>query len=445
MNTRNTLKINSLGHIEIGGVDVLELKRKYGTPLYVLDIDYILDIISVFSKTIRDEYGCGRVSYASKALSTKAIYELLKNTDAGCDVVSGGELYTALSVGFPCDRLELHGNNKLPNEVQMAIENNVNTIVLDGFDDIKLVAEIAEENNKVVNVLLRLNPGISAHTHEFVQTAQEDSKFGLSISNGSAIRGIGEILQNKWLHLNGIHTHIGSQIFEYEAFVSAAKIMTDFILTIKNTFGFEIDELNMGGGFGIYYEGDDKVFTLETYANHLKALITAVKSELIGKGLKKPFLTVEPGRAIVGEAGITLYTVGGIKDIPNIRKYVAVDGGLFDNPRYALYGSRYSAVIADRANEIQDDFVTVCGKCCESGDLIAKDINLQKAKVGDTLCVFSTGAYNYSMASNYNRNLVPPMVAVRKGQSAYIVKPQTYEDIVRNDVVPDIVKSSDQT
>lgn len=440
MNTRKTLKVNASGHIEIGGVDVMELVAKYGTPLYVLDIDYILDIISVFSKTIREEYGFGRVAYASKALSNKAMYALLKNTDAGCDVVSGGELYTALSVGFPAEKLELHGNNKLKSEIELAIKNNVKTIVLDGFDDIKTVSEVAEKFGKKVDVMLRLNPGISAHTHEFVQTAQEDSKFGLSIKNGSAIKAVGEILQNKWLNLRGIHNHIGSQIFEYEAYVISAKIMTDFMLLVKNTFGVEFEELNMGGGFGIYYEGDDKVFTKETYANHVKALITAVKSELNGKNLKKPFLTIEPGRAVVGEAGITLYTVGAIKDIPNIRKYVAIDGGMFDNPRYALYGSRYSATIADRADDIKDDFVTICGKCCESGDLIAKDISLQKPQVGDTICVFSTGAYNYSMASNYNRNLVPPMVAVRGGKSDYIVKPQTFEDLVRNDAVPKLIE-----
>ena len=439
MNTRDTLKINNVGHIEIGGCDTVELANKFGTPLYVIDIDYITKVIDVFTKTIESEYGNGRMLYASKALSNMAMYKLISTTSAGCDVVSEGELYTALKAGFSPSKLELHGNNKLPREIEMAIKHNINCIVLDNFDDIKLVGEIAKENDKVVEVLLRLNPGISAHTHEFIMTACEDSKFGLSISNGTAFAGIGEILKQPHLKFRGIHTHIGSQIFEYDAYVESARIMTDFMLVIKETYGVETEELNMGGGFGIYYEGEDKVFTIETYRNHLLALINAVKSEIAKKDLKKPFLTVEPGRAIVGEAGVTLYTVGSVKDIPNIRKYVMIDGGMFDNPRYALYGSRYSATLANRANETADDLVTVAGKCCESGDIIAKDIMLQKANKGDTVCVFSTGAYNYSMASNYNRNYIPPMIAVQNGKADYMVKPQNNEDIVRNDVIPEFI------
>lgn len=436
MNTRETLKINSLGHVEIGGVDTEQLAKKYGTPLYVLDYKYVLDIVKVFSDTIHNEYGNGEMIFASKALSNKAIYSLLKDTQAGCDVVSGGELFTALEAGFPAERLHLHGNNKLPYEIEEAIKAGIGTIVVDGFDDIDTVEAVAKELGEKIAVLLRVNPGVSAHTHEFVQTGNEDSKFGLSISNGTAIKAIGRLNKSEWLNLRGIHSHIGSQIFDHESFEKAAEVMVDFLKVIKETYQIELEELNMGGGFGIYYEGEDEKFSIDTYANHLKALIIAVKSALKSKGLKRPFLTVEPGRSIVGEAGITLYTVGGVKDIENIRKYVMIDGGMFDNPRYALYGSRYSACVATRANEKADDLVTIAGKCCESGDIISKDIYIQKPKKGDLVCVFSTGAYNYSMASNYNRNFIPPMVAVLNGKSDYMVKPQTYKDLVRNDVIP---------
>lgn len=439
MNTRETLFIKDK-RLMIGGAYATDLAEKYGTPLYVMDVSYVEAIIDVFTKTIKDVYGEGRMLYASKALSTKAMYSLVKKTEAGCDVVSGGELYTALSAGFPADKIYMHGNNKLPSEIEYALKSGVHALVIDSFDEIELVSDIAERLGVVAPCMLRLNPGISAHTHEFVQTACDDSKFGIAIKTGEAFSAIEKILADKNLEMLGVHVHIGSQIFERTSYELAAKAMTTFLAEVKSKLNVEFPELNMGGGFGIYYEGDDKKFSLSDYADHLSALLKAVKAGAEENGLKLPYIVVEPGRSIVGEAGITLYTVGTIKDVKGIRKYVAIDGGMFDNPRYALYGSRYSAVVCDRADEPASELITLAGKCCESGDLIAKDIYIQPVKKGDVVAVFSTGAYNYSMASNYNRNFIPPMVAVKDGKSDYMVLPQTYEDLVRNDVIPEMMK-----
>ncbi len=439
MNKRDTLNINEKNHLEIGGCDTLELAKMYGTPQYVIDAEYILSMVNVFSTTISENYGKGRVYYASKAFSTKAMYSLLKSTGCGCDVVSGGEIYTAIEAGFDPLLLEFHGNNKLPREIAYAIEVGVRKFCLDGYDDVYRVNQIAGDMGVKVECTVRVNPGVSAHTHEFIRTAEEDSKFGLSIKKGYAIKEIEAILSCPNLIFKGIHCHIGSQIFDYEGFVEASRVMTDFMLEIKNTLNVEIEELNMGGGFGIYYEGEDLKFNRDTYKNHLLAMIVSLNSELSAKNLKKPFLCIEPGRSIVGEAGITLYTVGAIKDIVDIRKYIMIDGGMFDNPRYALYGAKYSACVCNKAGDEQNEVVTMAGKCCESGDIISKDMPLQSVAVGDLVAVFSTGAYNYSMASNYNRNFVPPVVMCYKGKSGYAVLPQTYADIVRNDVVPDFI------
>ncbi len=439
MNTRDTLYIKD-GKLVIGGAAADDLAKKYGTPLYVLDIAYIESIIDVFTKTIHDVYGNGRMLYASKALSTKALYALVKSTEAGCDVVSGGELYTALTAGFPADKIYMHGNNKLESEIEFALKSNIHALVIDSIDEIALVSTIAKRLGVVAPCMLRLNPGVSAHTHEFVQTACDDSKFGVSIKTGEAFFAIEQMLADNNINMLGVHVHIGSQIFERTSYELAAKVMTDFLGEVKARLNVEFPELNMGGGFGIYYEGEDKKFDTAAYADHLSTLLTAVNKGLTENGLQKPFIIVEPGRSIVGEAGITLYTVGTIKDIKGIRKYVSVDGGMFDNPRYALYGSRYSAIAVNKADEPQNELVTIAGKCCESGDIVAKDVYLQNVKRGDVIAVFSTGAYNYSMASNYNRNFIPPMVAVKNGESDYIVKPQTFEDLVRNDVVPSLIE-----
>ena len=441
MNQRETLKINSKGHLEIGGCDTVDLAAKFGTPLYVFDEKYIREMMDVYRDTIDREYdGHGLVLYASKAFSCMAIYKIAAQENIGVDVVSGGELYTALKAGFPAEKIYMHGNNKLLRELQLAVDSGVGTIVVDSYDEADMLNELAQKKGIRQDVLIRINPGVEAHTHAFVQTARTDSKFGFSISDGTAEKMTAYILKKGSLNLKGYHCHIGSQIFEKQSFVLAAQKAMDFMAKIKADLGFEADTLNIGGGFGIWYTDEDAKISVEGYAAYLEALIAAVKDKAEELGLKRPYLLIEPGRSIVGEAGITLYTVGAIKDIPGIKKYVAIDGGMFDNPRYALYQSKYTVLLANRANEECTEKVTIAGKCCESGDLIAVDVPLPEAKRGDIAAVLSTGAYNYSMASNYNRNFIPPAILVKDGEADYIVKPQTYDDLIRNDVVPGRLK-----
>ena len=441
MNQRETLKINSKGHLEIGGCDTVDLAAQFGTPLYVFDEKYIRDMMDVYRDTIEREYdGHGLVLYASKAFSCMAIYKIAAQENIGVDVVSGGELYTALKEGFPAYKIYMHFNNKLLRELQLAVDSGVGTIVVDSYDEADMLNELAQNKGISQDVLIRINPGVEAHTHAFVQTARTDSKFGFSISDGTAEKMTAYILKKGSLNLKGYHCHIGSQIFEKQSFVLAAQKAMDFMAKIKADLGFEADTLNIGGGFGIWYTDEDAKISVEGYAAYLEALIAAVKDKAEELGLKRPYLLIEPGRSIVGEAGITLYTVGAIKDIPGIKKYVAIDGGMFDNPRYALYQSKYTVLLANRANEECTEKVTIAGKCCESGDLIAVDVPLPEAKRGDIAAVLSTGAYNYSMASNYNRNFIPPAILVKDGEADYIVKPQTYDDLIRNDVVPGRLK-----
>lgn len=440
MNTRDTLKVNESGHLEIGGADCTELAKQYGTPLYVLDEAYIRAMMRVYRDTLDKEYGNGLVLYASKAFSCTAVYAIAKQENIGADVVSGGELYTAMQAGFPAEKIYMHGNNKLPQEIAYALDCKVGVIVVDAYSEADLIDSEAKKRGIVQNVIIRINPGVEAHTHAYIQTAKTDSKFGFSIADGTAEKMTAYVLSKKSLRLCGYHCHIGSQIFEKQSFVLAAEKNLKFIAEMKQSLGFEAEILNLGGGFGIWYNDEDVKIDAEGYADYLRALIDAVRKGCKRYGLKEPKLVIEPGRSIVGEAGITLYTVGAIKDIPNVKKYIAVDGGMFENPRYCLYQSKYTAILANRANEAPTEFVSVAGKCCESGDLIGVNMNLPEAHAGDILAVLSTGAYNYSMASNYNRNFIPPVVLVKEGRGEYIVKPQSYEDLTRNDVIPDYLK-----
>lgn len=438
MNERETLKVNSRGHLEIGGCDAVGLAEKFGTPLYVFDEAYIRQMMRTYKQTISDCYeGHGIVLYASKAFSCKAIYRIADNEGIGVDVVSGGELYTALSVGFPAERIFMHGNNKTFEELSFAVENGVGTIVVDSYREADLLDGICMQKGVKQNVLIRINPGVEAHTHAYVQTATPDSKFGFSIADGTAQKITEYILDKKHLNLKGFHCHIGSQIFEKQSFVIAAEKMMAFIAAIKKKLSFTAEVLNIGGGFGIYYTDEDPKLSQEDYAAYLKALLDTVKNKADEYSLPRPFVALEPGRSIVGEAGITLYTVGAIKRIPSLKTYVAIDGGMFDNPRYALYQSKYTVVAADNMNAPCTQKVTIAGKCCESGDIIAVDVPLPDVKSGDIIAVLSTGAYNYSMASNYNRNFVPQSILVKDGKARTIIKKQTFEDLVRNDVVPD--------
>ncbi|MBR7186282.1 MAG: diaminopimelate decarboxylase [Clostridia bacterium] len=440
-NERETLKVNEKGHLEIGGADCIELVKKFGTPLYVFDEKHIRDMMSVYRDTIIEEYeGNGLVLYASKAFSCTAMYAIAHEEGIGIDVVSGGELYTALKAGFPADKIYMHGNNKLPYELSEALDAGISCIVVDAYSEADRIEEEAKRRGIVQNVLIRINPGVEAHTHAYVQTATPDSKFGFSVASGAAEEITKYVLSKGHLNLRGYHCHIGSQIFEKESFVLAVKKNMNFIAEMKKKLGFICEELNMGGGFGIWYTDEDARIPVSGYRAYLHALIETVKGECAAHGLKRPFILLEPGRSIIGEAGITLYTVGAVKEIPGLRKYVAVDGGMFDNPRFALYESKYTALLANRASEAPVELVSLAGKCCESGDLLGVNMNLPKAEIGDIVAVLSTGAYNFSMASNYNRNLIPPAVLVKGGKAEYIVRPQTYEDLIRNDVMPDYLK-----
>ncbi len=438
MNERETLKINEKGHLEIGGADCVELAKEFGTPLYLFDEAYIRKMMSVYRDVLAQKYeGKGLVLYASKAFSCKAIYRVADEENIGVDVVSGGELYTALQAGFPAERIYMHGNNKLDYEIGEALEAGIGCIVADGYSEIDKIDAEARKRGIRQKILLRINPGVEAHTHAFVQTATTDSKFGFSLANGTAEHVTAYALQKQNVRLEGYHCHIGSQIFEKQSFVLAVEKCMRFCAEMKERHGFIPTTLNLGGGYGVWYTDEDRKIPAEGYAEYLEALIDEVKARAIEYNLPLPYLLIEPGRSIVAEAGITLYTVGAIKDIPGVKKYVAIDGGMFDNPRYALYESKYSALLANRASEEPTELVTIAGKCCESGDIIAVNVPLPKAKEGDIVAVLSTGAYNYSMAMNYNRNKIPPCVLVRDGKGEYIVRPQTYEDLVRNDVLPD--------
>lgn len=441
MNERTTLKAAENGHLMIGGCDATELAKEFGTPLYVFDEAYIRSMMRVYKNTIDSYYnGNGNVLYASKAFSCEAVYRIAQQEKIGCDAVSGGELYTALKAGFNAANIYVHGNNKLCYELEEAVEAGVGGIVLDSISEAQILDKICLEKGKIQDVLIRINPGIEAHTHAFVQTARTDSKFGFSISDGSALDIIKGVLELKNIRLRGFHCHIGSQIFEKQSFVLAAEKMMNFIQHVKEETGFVANILNMGGGFGIYYTDEDPKLNEKDYAGYLIALIESIKTKAKELALPEPYLLIEPGRSIVGESGITLYTVGTIKDIPGIKKYVAVDGGMFEAPRYALYQSKYCAAKADDVNAPNTQVVSIAGKCCESGDLVAADVKLPEVKIGDILAVFSTGAYHYSMASNYNRNFVPAAVLVADGKADIIVKRQNYEDIVRNDVIPERLK-----
>lgn len=430
------MKVNESGRLEIGGCDCAALAEKYGTPLYIMDEDYIRSVCRAFRQTIAQTYGAGNMAYASKAFSCKAIYNVMKQEGTCIDVVSGGEIYTASAAGFDMSKAFFHGNNKTDAELDLAMRAGVGTIVVDAADDAERINEYAKKYGKVQKVLVRVNPGVEAHTHSYIQTAKVDSKFGFAIKSGAAEVAVRQAAGMSNLKFAGVHCHIGSQIFDRSAFALAVDVMTDFIKKLQED-GISVDVLNLGGGFGVHYTDEDPKYNVGEYCDYVKLLTQTLSDCVERKGIKKPEFIIEPGRAIVGEAGVTLYTVGAIKDIPGVRKYVAIDGGMTDNIRPALYEAKYEAVLANRANEKPEEVVTIAGKCCESGDIIIKDIALPKVRRGDLLAVFTTGAYCYSMASNYNRNTIPPVVFVRGGKSGYAVRPQTYEDLTRLDAIPD--------
>ncbi len=432
MFVNDCLNVNEKGHLTIGGCDTLELAKEYGTPLYVLDENTIRNTMRSYVNSFKKYYnGNGMPLYASKALSCKELCRIAKEENIGLDVVSGGEIYTALQADFPMEKVHFHGNNKTADEIRFALKSKVGKFVVDNLYELELLNRIAAEMGVTANISFRIKPGVDAHTHNFIRTGQIDSKFGFALETGEAYNAVKEALKLDNVCLKELHCHIGSQIFDIEPFVSAAEIMIDFMGKIKSELDVVISELNLGGGFGIMYTNDDEPVP---YENYMEKVSVAVKSKCAEYDLPVPFIFIEPGRSIVGEAGITLYTVGGKKEIPNVRTYVSVDGGMTDNIRYALYQSAYTVLNAGKANVEPDESVTVAGKCCESGDLVQEHTKVAKVDVGDTLAVLSTGAYNYSMASNYNRIPRPAMVMVKDGKSRIVIKRESYEDLVKNDI-----------
>ncbi len=436
MNTRKTLYVSG-SDLYIGSLKATDLAKRFGTPLYTMDKQYIDEVCVSFVKAMAT-YGDGAVAFANKAFASVATAKIAEAHSLWFDVVSGGELYLIKKAGCNMKHVLFHGNNKTEKEIDEGLELGIGYFVVDSINELEMLDKKAQALGKVQDVLVRINPCVSAHTYEAVVTAAPQSKFGFAY-DGDAIDVIKDIASRKGLKYCGIHVHIGSQIYDYSSYNDAVEIITDFMARLKGD-GIETDMLDMGGGYGIYYTDEDPNFTPNMYAKTVENLGRKVIECVAKKDIKKPFFIVEPGRSIVGEAGVTLYTVGAIKDFPGIKKYVAVDGGMFENPRYALYESKYSAIIANKADQPADEIVTIAGKCCESGDIVAKDVPLQHSQTGDILAVFSTGAYNYSMASNYNLNAIPPVVLVDGDKADYIVKPQTYEDLIRNNEVPSWMK-----
>ena len=426
------LGVNEKGRLTIGGVDTVELAEQYGTPLYVMDEELVRKNLRRFHESMQKYYGGkGYVHYASKAFSCKEMCRIVDSEGDGLDVVSIGELYTAVQADFPMEKIGFHGNNKTDEELRYAVEKGVGHIIVDNIDELRRLENISAELKARPDIMFRIKPGIDAHTHQFIMTGQIDSKFGFALETGEAFEAVKEAVACENVRLAGLHCHIGSQIFDIEPFEAAAKVMLGFIAEIKSKLGYEIDGLNLGGGFGIKYLNEHDPAPFETYLERVSAV---VKAECERLNISLPDMFIEPGRSIAAPAGITLYTVGARKEIPNIRTYVSVDGGMADNPRYILYQSEYEAVVANKAGEERSERVTVAGKCCESGDLIGENMPLQHAESGDILAVLATGAYNYSMASGYNRLQKPAVVFVNKGESRIAVKRESLDDIIKNDV-----------
>lgn len=426
------LTINDRGHLTIGGCDTVELAAAYGTPLYVMDEDSIREALREYVRSMNEHYPQGgRIAYASKACSFLEMYRIVNEEGCGADVASAGELYTALQAGFPADKLYFHGNNKPAGELCMALEAGVGRIVVDNLPELHRLSAVAKELGRTAEILLRVTPGIDAHTHSFIRTGQIDSKFGLTMENGDALEAVKEALALEGIVIKGVHCHIGSQIFDADPFIHAAEVLLQFLAEIRRETGAALTEMNLGGGFGIAYTGGDKP---RPYSEYMAMVSGALKKKAEELDFPLPFIVLEPGRSIAAPAGITLYTVGGVKEIPGVRTYVSVDGGMADNPRYALYQAEYTVVAAGRMNEPAVRNAAIAGRCCESGDMIQENVPLPAVDSGDLLAVLATGAYNYSMSSNYNRLPRPAVVMAKDGKSRVVVRGETYDDLIRNDI-----------
>lgn len=423
-------QINEKGHLTIGGVDTVDLAKEYGTPLVVYDVEQIRNQIRAFKKVFEEEKVAYAVSYASKAFACIAMYQVANEEGAYTDVVSAGELYTALKAHFPTERISFHGNNKSLFEIEMAVKNHVGKIIIDNFHEIKLLDKVLREQDTKINVMLRITPGISAHTHEYDQTGQVDSKFGFDLESGQADLALEQVLANSRMNMVGIHAHIGSQIFELNGFEMAAKKLMEVAENWRSRYGYTAKVINVGGGFGIKYTSEDNPLKPEEF---VKAIVETIKREAKEAAFPVPEIDIEPGRSIVGPAGYNLYTTGSRKVVPGYRLYVTVDGGMGDNIRPALYDAKYETVLATDPKAPLTEHVRIAGKYCESGDILAEDQALPATKSGSLLAMLDTGAYGYSMASNYNRNPRPAVVFAENGKAKLVIKRESLEDLVHLD------------
>jgi len=409
------------------GVDLVDLAGRYGTPLYVVSESVIKDRCARIRSEFLEVYPGSTAVYASKAFQTLDMCRLIQSGGLGLDVVSGGELYAALKAGFDPAKIVFHGNAKTVEEMDFAVRAGVGRIILDNLYETEQVEKLGAFYGKKVKVLYRVTPGVDSHTHRFISTGSLDSKFGIPLDTSVFDGYMRAAISAPHLEFRGFHFHVGSQLFDNFAHLAALKVVLTLIEKVRDEYGLRTEELNVGGGFGIEYVLGDAEPALSYF---LAPMMRLIQSELGGKGIDPPHVTIEPGRWIVGPAGITLYTLGAIKEIPGIRTYVGVDGGMTDNIRPALYGAKYHALIANRADGAPDRLVTVAGKCCESGDIVIRDIRLSSPRTGDILAVFATGAYHHSMASNYNRNPRPAVVVVNSGSARVSVRRETYEDLL---------------
>ena len=431
-----TLKTNDNGNLSIGGCDLTELAEKYGTPLYVLDEETIRAICRDYKKAF-SKYEKVRMMYASKALCTMGTSVLISSEGFGFDVVSGGEIYTLHKAGIDMSNVLFNGNNKSIDELNLALDLGVGRISVDNFLELSLLNELAKSKNLVANILLRITPGIECHTHEYIQTGHLDSKFGFDLTQ---IDEAVDLILNTYsnLKLHGLHAHIGSQIFETKVYHDEIEILIKELSRLDEKFNLKLDEINIGGGLGVKYTEKDVPPSTYEIAD---VIINSLNENIQKYGIEPPTVFLEPGRSVISTAGVTLYTLGSSKQVPQGKKYVAVDGGMADNIRPAMYEAEYIARIVNKPDFELSQNVTIAGRFCESGDILIKDINLPEIEEGDILCVFNTGAYNYSMASNYNRVQKPAMVLVNNSQSDIIVNRETLEDLISKDIVPDRLRA----
>lgn len=430
MSGRKYLEINDSGNLCIAGCDLVKLADEYGTPLYVVNEDEIRRRCRRIKEGFLYKYNGAKALYASKVFSCISVYKIINEEGLGIDVVSGGEIYTAKKAGFPMEKTYFHGNNKTWDEICYAVDSGVGYFVIDSFYEMELIQRACEKRGNKVNALLRISPGVSPETHRYISTGQMDSKFGFSIKTGMAFEAVKKIRDYPNIKLMGFHNHIGSNIFNPQSYIEAVDVMMAFIYDVKKEFGFIIKELNMGGGFGVYNKEKKEMVDILDFTDVIMKRVISKANEL---DIEVPVVIIEPGRWLMQESGLTLYSIGAIKNIEGIRKYISIDGGMTDNPRPALYQAAYEAAVANKANIKPCEKVTIAGKCCESGDILIKDLKVPKIQSGDTLAVFGTGAYNYSMSSNYNRNTRPAVVMLCAGIPRLIIKRESYEDLIRNE------------